>query len=159
MLSECEHPGSGEGLTAFHTPVEVAEVFRRYGFGEFFFRKKLSGEKVDELRLLLPKARRIEPCLMGPEGYLAQMWGEFQIGDLDRSLENADKVLNLSKEGSPQFLTALSCKVYLQVRLGQFNEAIQSMTKHQGQLEMSASKRTKGPFSVLGRRSTVLASI
>lgn len=65
--------------------------------------------------------------------YLARMWVEFQIGDIERSLENANKVLNLTAEGSDRFMIALDCKVYLEARLDQFIEAGQSFAHYQEQ--------------------------
>ena len=119
---------------------EVAETFRELGFGRYLFSGKPSDEKIEELRDLISIARKLDPRAMQPDDFLAQMWVEFQIGEKERSLEDANKVLSRAKRGSDIFLTALNCKVYLQVILGDFVGASQSLTDYKIQSERPKQK-------------------
>ncbi len=143
-------------LKSATSPEQVAEILRQVGFGSFLFNRKLSQEEVEGIRRLVSVARKLDSRAMKPVDYLAQMWAEFQIGETERSLEDADKVLSRAKMGSDIFLTALNCKLYLQVTLGDFEGASQSLTDYQIQSERAKQKGITRLTSVFNRQSPAI---
>lgn len=106
----------------------LKDAFRRAGFGAYLFCNELSEEEMQILKMVALHLRYNESSAsMTIRDCEAQMWGEYQIGDPQRSLENANRLLELAEEGSEKFMLALNCKLYLQIELGQFGEAQQTL--------------------------------
>ena len=121
----------GKDSTIAPTHSYLIEAFRRAGFGAYLFCEEVSPEDLAVFRMTIPIARELSPALMTIRGYEAQMWGEYQIGELQQSLKNADCILRLAEAGSEQYMLALSCKLYLQVELGQFREARETLQTYE----------------------------
>jgi len=115
------------------TPTQsyLIEAFRRSGFGAYLFCQELSPKDLATFRITIPIARTLSPALMTIRDYEAQMWGEYQIGEPQQSLKNADRILTLAEEGSQQYMLALNCKLYLLVELGQFREARETLQTYE----------------------------
>ena len=101
----------------------VIGILERNGFGDYLFCQQLSPEALDTFRIAIPIARTLSPAMRTIRDYEAQMWGEYQIGEPQESLKNADRILTLVEEGSDQHMLALNCKIYLHAELGQLAEA------------------------------------
>lgn len=90
--------------------------------GAYLFCQKLSPKDLAAFRTAIPIVRTLSPAERDIRSYEAQMWGEYQIGEPEESLKNADRILTLAEERSQQYMLALSCKCYLLVELGQIEE-------------------------------------
>lgn len=113
----------------------VKDVFRSSGFGAFLF----SGEFSKQDEELVGIARNLHPGISSSQVFVVQMRSEFRVGNSERSLSCAKHVLNLTDEGSKRNLTALNCRVYLEVELGLFEDASRSLEKYLAELAKKQS--------------------